>query len=72
MYGSDYHDLATFYWDEGNRKEALSVAEEGKIKGLGRMDELRGFLSDRAREEGNREQYIALQFEQTTTQRLLF
>jgi len=65
-YGGDYHDLATFYWEEGSRNEALSVAEEGKKKGEGRMDELRKFLSDRAREGGNREQYLALQFEQTT------
>jgi len=66
VYGGDYHDLATFYWDEGNREVALSVAEEGKMKGQGRMDELRKFLSDRAREGGNREQYLALQFKQTT------
>ena len=66
VYGGDYHDLATFYWDEGNRKEALSVAEEGKKKGQGRMDELRKFLSDRAQEGGNREQNLVLQFEQTT------
>ena len=66
VYGGDYHDLATFYWDEGNRKEALSVAEEGKKNGQGRMDELRKFLSDRAREGGDREQYLALQFEQAT------
>ncbi len=66
VYGGDYYDLATFYWDEGNREESLSVAEEGKKKGQGRMDELRKFLSDRAREGGNREQYLALQFEQTT------
>lgn len=65
VYGGDYHDLATFYWDDGNREEALSVAEEGKKKGQGRMDELRKFLSDRAREGGNREQYLALQFDQT-------
>jgi len=32
VYGGDYHDLASFYWDEGNREEALSVAEEGKKK----------------------------------------
>ncbi|NMW19616.1 MAG: hypothetical protein HKK66_11490, partial [Chlorobiaceae bacterium] len=62
-YGDDYHDLATFYLDEGNRKEALSVAEEGMKKGLGRMDGLRKFLSDRALEDGNREKYLALQFE---------
>ena len=65
-YGDDYHDLATFYWDEGNRKEALSVAEEGMKKGVGRMDGLRKFLSDRALEEGNREKYLALQFELAT------
>ncbi len=62
-YGADYHDLATFYWDEGRRKEALSVAAEGMKKGEGRMDGLRTFLSDRALEDGNREQYISLQFE---------
>ena len=62
-YGDDYHDLATFYLDEGNRKEAISVAEEGMKKGVGRMDGLRKFLSDRALEDGNREKYLALQFE---------
>lgn len=66
VYGSDYHDLATFYWNEGNRKEALAVAEEGMKKGQGRMDELRKFLADRAREGGDRERYLSLQFEQTT------
>ncbi|KAF0218356.1 MAG: hypothetical protein FD174_2973 [Geobacteraceae bacterium] len=66
VYGGDYHDLATFYWNEGNRKEALAVAEEGMKKGQGRMDELRKFLADRAHEGGNRERYLALQFEQTT------
>ncbi len=66
VYGGDYHDLATFYWDEGNRSKALSVAEEGMNKGQGRMDELRLFLADRARKSGNREQYLALQFEQAT------
>ena len=63
-YGNDYHDLATFYWDEGNRKEALSIAEKGMKNGVGRMDELRAFLSDRALEDGNREYYLAIQFEQ--------
>ena len=65
-YGDDYHDLATFYWDEGSRKEALLVAEEGLKKGEGRMDGVRAFLSERALEDGNRERYLALQFEQAT------
>jgi hypothetical protein len=64
-YGGDYHDLATFYWNEGNRSLALSVAEEGMKKGKGRMDELRQFMADRALESGNREQYLQLQFDQT-------
>ncbi|MFZ4525026.1 MAG: hypothetical protein ACOYOE_05625 [Chlorobium sp.] len=67
-YGADYHDLVTFYWDEGSRKEALSVAEEGMKKGEGRMDQLRTFLSDRALEDGNRERYLAFQFELTSDQ----
>lgn len=65
-YGGDYHDLAKFYWDEGNGSKALSVAEEGIKKGKGRMDELRQFLADRALEGGDRNQYLALQFEQAT------
>ena len=66
VYGGDYHDLASFYWDEGNRDKALAVAEEGEKKGQGRMDELRKFLSNRAIESGDRERYLGLQFEQTT------
>jgi len=62
-YGDDYHDLVTFYWDEGSRKEALAIAAEGMKNGEGRMDGLQTFLSDRALEDGNREQYLALQFE---------
>ena len=65
VYGTDYHDLASFYWDEGNREKALAIAEEGNIKGQGRMDELRKFLSDRALESGNRKRYLALQLDQT-------
>lgn len=64
VYGGDYHDLASFYWDEGNRDKALAVAEEGEKKGQGRMDELRKFLSNRALESGNRERYLGLQLEQ--------
>jgi tetratricopeptide (TPR) repeat protein len=66
LYGSDYHDLATFYWEAGEKEKALQVAEQGLRKGKGRMDELRRFVADRAKESGDREKYLALQFEQAT------
>ena len=66
VYGGDYHDLASFYWDEGNHEKAIAAAEEGEKKGQGRMDELRKFLSDRALESDNRKRYLALQLEQTS------
>jgi hypothetical protein len=65
-YGTDYHDLATFYWESGEKEKALQVAEEGLRKGHGRMDELRRFVADRAEESGDREKYLALQFAHTT------
>jgi len=42
------------------------VAEEGLSKGQGRMDELRGFLAERAEDSGDRERYLDLQFAQAT------
>jgi len=65
-YGADYHDLATFYWESGEKEKSLQVAEKGLRKGKGRMDELRRFVSDRAEESGDREKYLALQFAQAT------
>ncbi len=67
-YGADYHDLATFYWEQGDREQALAVAREGMRKGKGRMDELRIFLADRAKESGDRRGYLELQFSQATEQ----
>ena len=64
-YGADYHDLATFYWDSGEKEKALQVAEDGLRKAKGRMDELRAFVAARAEETGDREKYMALQFDQT-------
>lgn len=64
VYGTDYHELARFYWKEGKREKALIVAEEGLKKGQGRMDELRRFLADYARDTGDRERYLDLQFAQ--------
>lgn len=63
-YGADYHDLATFYWEQGDREKALEVAQEGMEKAKGRMDELRDFLADRAKESGDRESYLDIQFQQ--------
>ncbi|MDI6823147.1 MAG: hypothetical protein QME87_02070 [Bacillota bacterium] len=40
-YGLDYCDLATSYWETGERDLALGVAREGLEKGKGRLDELR-------------------------------
>jgi hypothetical protein len=65
-YGADYHDLATFYWEQGDREQALEVAREGMHKAEGRMDELRAFLADRAKESGDRQGYLELQFGQAT------
>jgi hypothetical protein len=64
-YGADYHDLATFYWDSGEKEKALQVAEDGLRKAKGRMDELRAFVAARAEETGDREKYMALQYDQT-------
>src|SRR3990172_1455966 len=66
VYGADYHDLVTFYWEDGDKARAIAHAEFGLKKGEGRMVELRAFLAERARESGNRERYLALEFEQAT------
>lgn len=63
--GADYHDLATFYWDDGEKEKAVAVAEQGLQTGHGRMDELRAFLADRAKESGDRKRYLDLHFAQT-------
>jgi len=65
-YGADYHDLATFHWEQGDRQQALAVAREGLQKAEGRIDELRAFLADRAQEAGDRQAYLELQFAQAT------
>lgn len=62
--GTDYFDLADFYWTTGEKQKAMEIAEEGLLRGKGRMDELRQFVAKRAKSAGNRERYLALQFEQ--------
>jgi len=64
--GSDYHDLATYHWDAGEKDKALQTAEKGLKKGKGRMDELRQFVAERAQQSGDRETYLSLQFDQAT------
>ncbi len=63
--GTDYFDLADFHWKAGERQKAMEVAEEGLLRAKGRMDELRQFVAKRAKSAGNRERYLALQFDQT-------
>lgn len=43
--GMDYHDLATFYWDAGEKEKAMNVAQKGIKVAEGRMDELLMFLT---------------------------
>ena len=62
--GADYHDLADFYWKAGEKQKAMEVAETGLPKGKGRLDELRQFVAKRVKSAGNRERYLALQFDQ--------
>jgi len=66
QYGADYQDLATFYWEQGERQQALQVAREGLKKAEGRMDELRTFLAGRAKAAGDRQGYMELQLAQAT------
>ena len=62
--GTDYFDLADFHWKAGEKQKAMEVAETGLLKGKGRMDELRQFVANRVKSSGNRERYLALQFDQ--------
>ncbi len=66
--GTDYHDLADFHWNAGERDRALEIAEQGLRQGKGRMDELRQFVVKRAKSAGNRERYLTVQFEQAVDQ----
>lgn len=63
--GTDYFDLADFHWKAGEKQKAMEVAEEGLLRGKGRMDKLRQFVAKQAKSAGNRGRYLALQFDQT-------
>lgn len=62
--GADYFDLADFHWKTGEKQKAMEVAEIGLREGNGRMDELRQFVAKRVKSAGDRERYLALQFDQ--------
>ena len=70
-YGADYYDLATFYWETGEKVKAVEIAEKGLKTAEGRMDELRSFLLERARELDNRAGYLELRFDQATDRLML-
>jgi hypothetical protein len=50
---SDYHELASFYWERGMKDKALQVAQEGLKKTEGRKDALRAFLTKQAKRGGS-------------------
>jgi hypothetical protein len=64
QYGADYYDLASFYWENGEQNKAIDTARKGMKHAEGRMDELRMFLAERAKEDGNRETYLDYYFAQ--------
>jgi len=60
-YGMDYWDLAEFYIGKGELKTAVEIAEEGLLKGDGRLTELLKFLSDhyaKSRDTANLERVV--------------
>ncbi|RSD34449.1 lipopolysaccharide assembly protein LapB [Methanohalophilus sp. WG1-DM] len=52
-YGIDYYQLACFYVEHNNIKKAVETAEEGLLKGKGRLTELFEFLFDHFAEIGD-------------------
>jgi len=52
-HGMDYWDLVKFYVDKGDSEKALSTAEEGILKGEGRLTELFEFLWEHFSKEGD-------------------
>ncbi len=60
-YGMDYWDLAEFYIEKGDIQKAVETAEDGLIKGEGRISELLEFLSEyyaKSRDTANLERVV--------------
>lgn len=66
IYGLDYYDLVTFYLERGDKDKAIAVAQEGLIKAIGRMNELREFMADHLSKQGNRPEFLKIRFMQMT------
>jgi len=65
-YGGDYYDLASFWWAQGEREKAMQVGRKGLAQGIGRMEELRTFMAERAKESGDRAGFLEIMFAQQT------
>ena len=65
-YGGDYYELATFYWETGDKNKAVEITQKGLKKGQGRMNELRSFMMERTKESKDRSGYMELRFVQAT------
>lgn len=52
-YGMDYWDLVEFYVNKGDLQKGLETAEQGILKGEGRLTELFQFLFEHFAEEGD-------------------
>jgi hypothetical protein len=53
QYGMDYWDLVEYYNEKGDLPKALETAEEGILKGEGRLTELFEFLSEHFAKKGD-------------------
>ena len=65
-YGMDYYDLASYYWEIGEKSKAVDTAQRGMKLGRGRMDDLKIFLAERAKEAGDRDTYLEYYFSRKT------
>ena len=65
-YGMDYYDLASYYWEIGEKLKAVDTAQKGMKLGKGRMVELKIFLAERAKEAGDRDTYLEYYFSRKT------
>ena len=60
--GPDFHDLVTFYLEQGERQEAVETARAGLAQAEGPLDELRAFYADELMAAGDRTGALELMF----------